>query len=64
MQVRRFRPGHLTRVWAVGLSLLIGIGCSQEPELKLDPGVSPFFPGETGSTQGPRRPARRHPKPP
>jgi thiol-disulfide isomerase/thioredoxin len=38
--------------------LLIVIGCSQEQELKLDPGVSPFFPGEPRSTQGPAGPAR------
>ena len=57
MHVRRSRAGHGTRVWAVGLSLLIVTGCSQEEELKLDPGVSPFSPGETGSAQGPAGPA-------
>ncbi|HZW32353.1 MAG TPA: redoxin domain-containing protein [Isosphaeraceae bacterium] len=56
MRVRRFRAGHLTRVGAVGLSVLIVLGCSREEELKLDPGVSPFFPGEAGSAPGPAGP--------
>src|SRR5437867_1024738 len=56
MHVRRFRAGHRTRVWAVGLSFLTVIGCTQpEEELKLDPGVSPFFPG-AGSTKAPAGP--------
>jgi thiol-disulfide isomerase/thioredoxin len=36
--------------WTVGLIFLIAIGCSEKEELKLDPGVSPFYPGP-GSPQ-------------
>src|SRR5262245_9872781 len=56
MRVRRPRPGRLATAWAVGLISLVSIGCQDQEELPLDPGVSPFYPGPTasaGSTEGP-----------
>jgi thiol-disulfide isomerase/thioredoxin len=53
MHGRRFRAGHWTGIWVVGLTFLVVTGCSQEEELKLDPGVSPFSPVQTGSTSAP-----------
>src|SRR4051812_7069636 len=53
MRVRRLRAGHWATVWAVGLMVLETIGCSQQEELPLDPGVSPFYPGDAGSSKAP-----------
>ncbi len=47
MRVRRLRPGNV----AVGLIFLVTIGCSSEEDAPLDPGVSPFYPGPSGSTK-------------
>jgi thiol-disulfide isomerase/thioredoxin len=45
MYVRRFgRVSWVLLLASIGLS-----GCSQEEELKLDPGVSPFYPGVSGT---------------
>jgi thiol-disulfide isomerase/thioredoxin len=53
MGVRRLRLGRRVITWAVGLGLVAAIGCSQQEELTLDPGVSPFYPGEKGSSPVP-----------
>jgi thiol-disulfide isomerase/thioredoxin len=50
MRDRRLRPG---KRWAIGLVLLLAVGCSQEEELKPDPGVSPFYPGPSAESKAP-----------
>jgi thiol-disulfide isomerase/thioredoxin len=51
MHVRRLRPGRGATAWVIGLLFLIAIGCSPQEELALDPGVSPFYPGDAGSAK-------------
>ena len=41
----------------VGLIFLVAIGCSQQEELKPDPGVSPFYPGPTAERRTRAAPA-------
>jgi thiol-disulfide isomerase/thioredoxin len=39
---------------AVGLVFLVAMGCSQQEELDLDPGVSPFYPGPSAGANAPQ----------
>src|SRR5689334_9624191 len=38
---------------AVGLIVLVAIGCSREESLEPDPGVSPFYPGPSADAKAP-----------
>jgi thiol-disulfide isomerase/thioredoxin len=59
MRVRGLRPERWLMAGTTGLILLFLIGCSQQEELPLDPGVSPFYPGtvESPKAAGPGHPA-------
>jgi thiol-disulfide isomerase/thioredoxin len=50
MRNRGLRPGT---AGAVGLVLLVAIGCSRREELEPDPGVSPFYEGPAAGARAP-----------
>jgi thiol-disulfide isomerase/thioredoxin len=56
MHVRRLPSGSVAASWAAGLICLSLLGCSQQEELKLDPGVSPFYPGDSKTAKAPAQP--------